>query len=155
MATDPPESTPGEAARSADGKFAPGVSGNPGGRAKDLRQTMKLIREEHLPDKVPNLLRKLYFMAMGVDGKKPGDKPGPGNVFAAKEYLNRVLGMPTQALELSGPDGEPIQSEDRTATMTSEQKIQRMFELMGKAGWAVKVEPASPQSEPSPDGEPE
>jgi len=45
--------------RDAEGRFQPGVSGNPGGRPKKLRELRNAIDDAHTPEKVLAVVDKL------------------------------------------------------------------------------------------------
>jgi len=102
-------------------RFQPGQSGNPGGRPK-----------KKLTDKLEARL----------DTPIPGDKNGRtyGDLFieklvrracnrsdtAAKEIFDRVEGKALQRMELSGPEGGPVE-------VSSEDLARRIREILNKA----------------------
>ena len=70
--------------------------------------------EQRIADGLPKLIDNMFLLAEGVVVEKP-DAEGGVNVFRtppdrmANEYLiNRIMGRPTQAIEVGGMDGEPI-----------------------------------------------
>jgi hypothetical protein len=54
------------------------------------------LLEAATPEQVRAVMAKLYEMAVG------------GDVAAAKVWLSHIVGLPKQAVEISGPDGESI-----------------------------------------------
>ena len=107
---DAENSTPPASKRKVGRPFPKGVSGNPGGREKGIRESVKALVGQD-GDK---LVRALYAIGLGT----PQDlKDAFGSVIdvqtkerreCIKELLDRGFGRPVQAHELSGPDGEPI-----------------------------------------------
>ncbi len=81
----------------SDGRFAPGnrvALGNPNNRKMhDLRRALLDSADADAVVRVGNRLRAL------AEG---------GDVQAAKLWMEYVIGKPPQAIELSGPDGEPL-----------------------------------------------
>ncbi|MGD9617155.1 MAG: hypothetical protein AB7W06_17405 [Alphaproteobacteria bacterium] len=88
--------------------------------------------EDLIADRLPQLVENLLKLAAGVLVQETG-KDGGTEIFskppdrAANEYLlNRILGRPTDQVEVSGPDGEPLServliylpSNGRTTTAT-------------------------------------
>jgi hypothetical protein len=77
--------------------FKPGQSGNPGGRPKALKEVIELCRD---------------LTAKGVErmGKILADDTAPpaAQVAAFNAVMDRGWGKVSQAVELSGPDGEAI-----------------------------------------------
>lgn len=67
---------------------------------------------------VPDAIRTLAEIMAGPE------QPAPARVAAAKELIDRGYGKSVQAVEMSGPDGAPIQSEARLdlSNLTLEQK---------------------------------
>lgn len=70
--------------------------------------------EDLIADRLPQLVENLLKLAAGVLVQETG-KDGGTEIFtkppdrAANEYLiNRILGRPTDQVEVSGPDGEPL-----------------------------------------------
>jgi hypothetical protein len=88
---------PGFDGRDGAGRFAPGnrlAAGNP--LAKRMHAHRKALLDSTTPEDVQRVGRRLFDLAVG------------GDVAAAKVWLEYVVGKPPQALELSGPDGEPL-----------------------------------------------
>lgn len=94
-----PRSTPDSNGRQpATGRFAPGNhfgKGNP--QHKRMAELRQAALDATTPEMVRAIMRKLAVAAM-----KDGD------VAAARLVLEYAMGKPTQAIELSGPDGEPF-----------------------------------------------
>ena len=86
-----------EIARDEEGKFVPGVSGNPNGRPK--RKTLTELIHEKL-DKTPNGWEDLVDILLTMAKRKDKD--------ILKELWHYTDGMPTQRNELTGKDGKPI-----------------------------------------------
>lgn len=84
------------AERLPDGRFAPGVCPNPGGRTKAAKEIARLAAE-HGPEAIAQLARIL------VSSEDEGAR-----IKAAEVLLERGFGKPMQAVELSGPDGGPL-----------------------------------------------
>jgi hypothetical protein len=66
--------------RGPEGRFIPGVSGNPGGRSKRLHNLESALQEAHDAPRVLEVVEKLRELALA------------GDVQAAKLYLDRVAG---------------------------------------------------------------
>jgi len=102
--------------RGSDGRFAPGHSGNPGGRPQELRALVSRLRERNWP-RIPKLLSRLYRLAM-TDDTLVG-------VAAARVYLDRLLGPPEKQRDpLRLPDeapGEPEAVLQQALTLLSQQ----------------------------------
>lgn len=73
-----------------------GPSPNPKGRPKDALKLKNLCQE--LGQEAINVLKKAMKEAPEWSDR----------IKAAKEILDRGYGKPAQAVELSGPDGEPF-----------------------------------------------
>lgn len=82
--------------------FVKGQSGNPGGRPKAVMPDGRTLSEAargHSP-------KALQVLVDALDD--------PDTAFAAaKELLDRGFGKAPQSLEVAGPDGGPIQTENR------------------------------------------
>lgn len=115
------------AARLESGQFAPGASGNPGGRPK-TRLMAELFRA-------------------GLAKPVPGDKEGrtygemlvhaaireaaKGSIDHLKEINDRSDGKATQRTELTGKDGGPVD----IASLTPEQRDAQLMELAAELGF--------------------
>lgn len=86
--------------------FKPGRSGNPGGRPKILKDVRKLA-QSNCAQAVRVLVK--IMNADEVDVK--------ARIAAANAVLDRGVGKPTQALELSGKDGGPIKTLSHPGTL--------------------------------------
>ncbi len=87
----------GPSGRVGQGRFAPGnrfASGNP--QAKRMYELRRALLDSADPDRVKAVGLKMLELAES------------GDVMAARLILEYLLGKPPQALELSGPDGEPL-----------------------------------------------
>src|SRR4051812_39257683 len=87
----------GRAGHTPDGKFARGnklASGNP--VAKRMYELRRALLDAADAGTVQRVARKM------------GELAAEGDVAAAKLYLEYAVGRVPQAIELSGPDGEPI-----------------------------------------------
>lgn len=51
------------------------------------------------------------FIRTHLELRDDGDQPGNVRMAAVREAYDRVLGKPGQSLEVSGPDGDPLQVE--------------------------------------------
>ena len=98
--------------------WKPGQSGNPGGRPKG-----RLIDEalEEL------LLENDSELALAI-AKKLLSRAKSGEVKAIQLVVERVQGKPKRQIELSGPDGGPLDIHN----MTNEELDQRIAELTEK-----------------------
>lgn len=91
----------GSNGRGDRGLFAPGnklASGNP--NAKRMHELRSAVLEAVTKDQVEKVINKLGELAAG------------GDTAAAKVFLDYTIGRPAQAVELSGPDGEPLTGAD-------------------------------------------
>lgn len=87
--------------RDASGRFAPGNPGGPGAiaheRTKRARELRQALHDAVTPEDMAAVARAL------VDRAKAGD------VAAARELLDRIIGRPTPAQTPDGdPSGEPV-----------------------------------------------
>jgi hypothetical protein len=96
MSTDePPEAE--NNGRSAGGRFAAGnafAKGNP--QARRMAELRRVFLDASSPEILTAMSKKLAMLAL------------EGDVQALKLYLSYTLGQPTQAIELTGADGEPL-----------------------------------------------
>lgn len=85
--------------------WKPGQSGNPGGRPKGFGA---YIREKTEDGKeIVDFFLKV-FRGEDIDRRRPKLKD---RVDAGSWLTDRGYGRPAQAVELSGPDGEPIKTD--------------------------------------------
>lgn len=76
--------------RADDGRFKPGVSGNPGGRPAGLEEIRQLA-QQHAPEAIQKL----------VDHMRSKDERV--SISACNALLDRAYGKPVQTAELNGP----------------------------------------------------
>lgn len=84
--------------------FVKGQSGNPGGRAKVTVNGMSLTEMARVHTE--KALKALVEVVSNEEA------PESARISAATALLDRGWGRPAQAVELSGPDGGPIQTEN-------------------------------------------
>lgn len=77
--------------------FAPGVSGNPGGRPKTVREVQDLAS---------TYTEEAILMLVSIMRESGSDKE---RRMAAESILNRACGMPSQPL--TGREGAPLEGE--------------------------------------------
>jgi hypothetical protein len=77
--------------------FPRGMSGNPGGRPKELADLQKLAREQ-----MPAAIKELSRLCVEA-------KSEMARIAAICALLDRGFGKPLQGVELSGHDGGPIE----------------------------------------------
>jgi len=115
-------------------KWKPGQSGNPSGRPKRLPITDRygVIAELPAPDYLLAALRlseaekreiKTYGDALALSQFRAGIK---GKTEPAREIADRLEGRARQAVEVSGPEGGPLDVQ----FMTDEQLDARIRELL-------------------------
>ena len=115
-------------------KWKPGQSGNPSGRPKKLPITDRYatVAELPVPDNLLAALKlseaekpaiKTYGDALALSQFRAGIK---GKTDAAREIADRVEGRSRQAVEVSGPEGAPIDVQ----LMSDEQLDARIAELL-------------------------
>ena len=78
-------------------KFCKGISGNPGGRPKVLGEVQELARQ-YAPAAIVELAR-LALKARNETAR----------IAAIRELLDRGYGRTRQSVEVSAPDGNPLQ----------------------------------------------
>jgi hypothetical protein len=93
-----PSGTASNGERRGDGTFGKGNKFGKGGNPylKRIKYLKAIVLTSATPEQVRAVIVRL------------GEQAAEGDVAAAKVYLDHVLGRPAQAIELSGPDGEPI-----------------------------------------------
>ena len=101
--------------------FPKGKSGNPGGRPKIPDEVKAILKLQ-----APNALQKLLTLMESSDERIA--------FSAASAILDRAWGKPSQAVEHSGPDGEPIE-----VNGTSDLDVaRRLWFLLSKAERSLK-----------------
>lgn len=90
---------PDNTKREASGRFAKGVSGNPGGRPTGYAELIEAARKE-----TPETLRKLVWFRDHAESEMV-------RLAACREILDRAFGKPKQGVELTGENGEPLKAE--------------------------------------------
>lgn len=120
--------------------FQPGVSGNPGGRPKALKELKERIqvRGDELVDELLRIALPALAAAAPVElglGRMGRIVPPSHRerILAVKELLDRGYGRALLAVEVSGPGGGgvPIRPIEE---MNSSERRDRMVELARKAG---------------------
>jgi hypothetical protein len=101
--------------RRADGKFAKGESGNPGGRPKAIGELRALARA-HAADAIEELAR------LAVKAKSE-----TARVAAIRELLDRGFGKPAQAHAIEITDRDPY--EDKSAEELRGEIVERLIAL--------------------------
>jgi len=97
-------------ARDNKGRFAKGVSGNPGGVPRPTLEIRAAVRNIHDPEKSVQFLESIW-----QDDEQPVEK----RLAALAMLWDRGWGKATQVSEISGPGGGPIQQEvDQVDTQT-------------------------------------
>jgi hypothetical protein len=97
--------------------FPKGVSGNPGGRPKELRDIVELAKA-HSADAIDTLASLMRDRKV----------PPAARVAAANAILDRGFGKPRQGVELSGHDGGPIEHKE----VSDEARLEAFMEFMKK-----------------------
>lgn len=101
-------------------KFSKGMSGNPAGRPVGLERRLRELVEGDL-DKLITMLRDI---ALGVIDAPPKDR-----ITAARELLDRVMGKPRQAVDVTS-DGPAMLLE--ALGLTAAQRAKRLADLEGR-----------------------
>ena len=91
----------GSEVRDGNGRWPSGVSGNPGGRPRALRDLQMAARRHD-----GQVLDALVSIALDPA------QPAAARVVACREVLDRGHGRPRQAVELTGADAGLVQIED-------------------------------------------
>jgi hypothetical protein len=103
--------------------FQPGQSGCPGGKPKAVKDVIEAARQ-HTSEAVERLARWMR-----------SDDPR-ASVAACTALLDRGWGRPTQAVEMSGKDGGPIQTQqvqDAVSKLSHEERL-ALLAIYRKAG---------------------
>ncbi len=128
------ESASPESPKKAPGRpFAKGKSGNPGGRAAWRDELVGQLK-----DAAPDALDRLLLLSRGqaAGGKRPGVKE---QLRAIELILSHTLGKPRERVELSGPEGGPVQVQagiDVNLDLLSTGELRKMRDkLLAGASW--------------------
>lgn len=119
-------------------QFRRGVSGNPSGRPQN-KGLAAMIRE-----KTEDGAAVVRVLVDVLEGREPRAKVAD-RIEAARLLMDRAWGRPLQAMELSGPDGGPIQSLNVMANVDTD-TLHRLVELRDQ------VLALQAQQLPTPDG---
>lgn len=122
-----------------------GVSGNPAGRPKgavNISQRVQRILEgeEKLPANIKKMIEELYGPKAdraAVDAVVLSLLVGAlrGDARAAKELFDRGYGKVAEPVELSGPDGGPIETESKVDVASlPDALVAAVAEALRKAG---------------------
>jgi hypothetical protein len=105
-------------ARTPEGTFAPGVSGNPGGISKEKRAFLERLKADDA--------QTIYdaFMQGVRDGVPP-------IIIRAVEYL---AGKPKESVELSGEVKAAIEHDIKAEVVQSPQRIARIVRVLEESG---------------------
>lgn len=90
--------------RNKEGKFIPGVSGNPNGRPKGSVSVVEALKRKL--EEYPEGNTKTYLELLVNRYMKNAIQDGDTQLI--RDLINRVDGMPTQRNEVTGKDGEPL-----------------------------------------------
>ena len=100
MSTQTPQIRTDQAARAATGRFARGVSGNPGGRPRIVADVQALARQH-----------SASAIAVLAEVMTDEDQPAVARVAAAKAMLDRGYGTPQSSLTITTSDtGEQLKA---------------------------------------------
>jgi len=123
--------------------FKKGQSGNPGGRPSTawIREYLAELASPGAPPRKQAIIQALWLTAI--------ERRHKDHVRAAELLLAYDVGKPVQAIEVSGPEGGPIDTGDGgLRLLTSEAANRRLRELLQKA--AGPPGPPEPAAEPAP-----
>jgi hypothetical protein len=90
----------GENGRGTNGRFAKGNKGGPGNpHVQQTAQLRSALLGAVTPERIVNVIQALM------------DRAEKGDVPAARELFDRLFGKASQPIEVSGPNGQPVQGE--------------------------------------------
>lgn len=104
--------------------FEKGKSGNPGGRPKMLAEWRESLEAKRLRDVAYQTLEKVC---------KDDRAPAKDRAWAADKLLDRIEGKPIQAIEMSGPDGKPIETRAERLERLSPDQLRQLREIAKQA----------------------
>lgn len=109
--------------------FKPGESGNPGGRPKlpeEVRQALELMRG-------PLTLKAIETLERNMESNDGFVSNAAANIWLKKTLPDEALKLD---VSLSGPDGQPIQSESKVVVENDEspQRLARVLAVLRGAG---------------------
>lgn len=93
-------------------KFVKGQSGNPGGRPKSLLSAVRRIVGDDGGDLVESWRLIAFGTQKQIEAKYGAKATMRERLLAMQELADRGFGRPVQSVEMSGPEGQPIQFED-------------------------------------------
>ena len=125
------------AAKGKVGGARPGA-GRPRKSEKHKGQIAKA--EKRIADKLPEIADRLIELALGV-WVEERDEEGVRNVYreppdlkAVNIALERIMGKPRQAVEHSGPEGEPIRVDLKALPSEDLVTLERIAARLAQAG---------------------
>ncbi len=111
------EYTVGDRKPPEENRFAPGQSGNPGGRPKGAVSIVAIIRrmlDEERDDITTGEKKKLAEI---IADRLITKALNENNLRALQDIIDRIDGKATLKSEISGPDGKPITINDARAEL--------------------------------------
>jgi hypothetical protein len=131
----PPQNRPDNGDHGPDGRFTTGNRANPGGRPstqwiRDYLAEIANPKQAGSPSRRMAVVQALFLTAI--------ERRHKDHVKAAELLMAYEAGKPIQAVEVSGPDQNPLET---VQLMTSEQQKARLLELLSRA-LATAVPPA-------------
>lgn len=123
----PPQSrrAEGKGQRDEKGRFLKGTSGNPGGMTKEQAKTLAAIKAL-AAEKSQDAVLALHQIAVAGEDER-------ARVQAAVAILDRAFGKPRQELEVSGPEGGPVEIERKVPPVQSDQ-LADVLAVLSQAG---------------------
>jgi hypothetical protein len=106
--------------------WQPGQSGNKKGRPPGRTEWRESVEAQRLRDVAYQTLEQV---ARGII-----TAPAKDRVAAARELLDRVEGKAVQAIEMSGPDGQPIETRTEKLRRVSPEGLEQLRLIAAEAG---------------------